>query len=82
MYSIPAESVAPTCGGAIVGDEAGHVHGLAVDGQVPHAAHKVAATHREVLRKVGNATQQQRTSQVQRPAHAKTQPAAHMSITL
>ena len=41
-----------TCVGAVVSDEASHVSGLAVDGEVPHAAHKVSVQDREVFRKV------------------------------
>lgn len=36
--------------GAVVGDEAGHVDGLAVDPEVSHAAHEVSVSDREVLR--------------------------------
>lgn len=36
--------------GAVVGDEAGHVNGLAVDPEVSHAAHEVSVSDREVLR--------------------------------
>ena len=54
-----------TCSGAVVGDEAGHVQWLSVDGEVPHAAHEVPSAHREVLREVGYAAQQQRPCQVQ-----------------
>lgn len=52
--------------GAVVCNEAGHVHGPAVDLQVSHASHKVSVPHREVLWQVGNSTQKQRTGQVQR----------------
>lgn len=68
---LSVQSVGHTCGGSVVGNEAGHVHGLAVDGQVPHAAHKIPAAHGKVLREVWDASQQQRSCQVQRPAHAQ-----------
>lgn len=45
--------------GAVVSDVTGHVDGFAVDAEVPHAANKVSVSDREVLRQVGNATQQQ-----------------------
>ena len=38
-----------TCGGAVVGDEAGHVDRFVVDAQVSHAAHEVSVPDREVL---------------------------------
>lgn len=60
-----SHSNSQTCCGAVIGDEVGHVHGLAVDGKVPHAAHKVSVSHREILRQVGDPTQQQRAGQVQ-----------------
>lgn len=60
-----------TCWGAIVGDEAGHVYGLAVDSQVPNAAHKVSVLYGEILREVWNATQEQRSGKIQWPAHKK-----------
>lgn len=56
--------------GAIVGDEAGHVHVPAVDGQVPHAAHKLPVLHREVFGQVGDAPQEQGACQIQGPVEA------------
>lgn len=56
-----------TCSGPIVGDEAGHVRGLAVNRQVPHTAHKVSVLHREIIREVGNPTQKQWAGEVQGP---------------
>lgn len=53
--------------GAVVSDEASHVDGFAVDGEVPHAAHKVTIPDREILRQVGNTAEQQGSSQVQWP---------------
>lgn len=60
-----------TCPGAVVGDEAGHVHVPAVDGQVAHAAHELPAVHGEVFRQVGDAPQEQRARQIQGPGEAK-----------
>lgn len=59
-----------TCPGAVVGDEAGHVHVPAVDGQVPHAAHELPVLHREVLGQVGDAPQEQGARQIQGPEEA------------
>lgn len=59
-----------TCPGAIVGNEARHVHVPAVNGQVPHTAHELSVVHREVLRQVGDPAQQQRPRQIQGPAEA------------
>ena len=59
-----------TCPSAIVGDEAGHVHVPAVDGQVPHAAHKLPVLHREVFGQVGDAPQEQGACQIQGPVEA------------
>lgn len=60
-----------TCPGAVVGDEAGHVHVPAVDGQVAHAAHELPAVHWEVFRQVGDTPQEQRARQIQGPGEAK-----------
>lgn len=58
--------------GAVVGDEAGHVHVLAVHSQVLHAAHKLPVPDGKVLWEFGNSAQQQRPSQVQRPDRTRT----------
>lgn len=55
--------------GAVVGDVAGHVDGLVIDAEVSHAAHKVPVPDWEVLGQVGNAAEQQRSCQVQRPTN-------------
>lgn len=64
--------VVHTCPGTVVGDEPGHVHALAVDGQVAHAAHELPVAHWEVLWQVGDAAQEKGPCQVQRPREAKT----------
>lgn len=66
-----APAVVRTCPGAVVGNEAGHVHVLPVHGQVPHAAHKLPVVHGEVFGQVGDASQEQRAGQIQGPAGAK-----------
>lgn len=43
---------------AVVGDEAGHVYVLVVDAQVFHAAYKLPAANRKVLRELGNAAEE------------------------
>lgn len=58
---------APTWQGAVVGDEAGHVHVLVVHTQVPYAAHKLPVADGEVLGELGNASQKQGPGQVQGP---------------
>lgn len=60
-----ARAERPTWSGAVVSDEAGHVDGFAVDGQVSHAAHEVPVPDREVLGEVGNSAEQQRAGQIQ-----------------
>lgn len=56
------------CGGghtwqsAIVGNETSHVDGLAVDGEVPHAANELPVVHREILRQVWDTTKEERAS--------------------
>lgn len=60
-----------TCPGAIVGDEAGHVHAPAVHREAPHAAHELPVVHGEVLRKIGDAPQEQGAGQIQGPGDAE-----------
>lgn len=57
---------------AIVSDVAVHVNISAVNVQVLHAAHKLVALHREILRQVRDSTQQQRPCEVQRPEDRKS----------
>lgn len=45
-----------TCNGAVVSNKAGHVSGLAVNREVPYAAHKISVSHWEIIREVGNST--------------------------
>lgn len=47
---------------AVIGDETSHVDGLAVDGEVPHAANELPVVHREVLRQVWDTTKEERAS--------------------
>lgn len=47
---------------AIVGNETSHVNGLAVDGEVPHAADELPVVHREILRQVWHTTKEERAS--------------------
>lgn len=53
---------AHTWHGAIVGNETSHVDGLAVDGEVPHAADELPVVHREILRQVWDTTKEERAS--------------------
>lgn len=56
---------------AIIGNEASHVNGLAVDGEIPHAANELPVVHREILRQVRDTTKEERASQVQRSEETK-----------
>lgn len=59
---------AGTCGGPVVGDVGGQVDAFAVDVEVSHAAHKVPVSDGEVLRQVGDPSEEQGTCEVQGPA--------------
>lgn len=54
--------VAHTWQSAIIGNETSHVDGLAVDGEVPHAADELPVVHREILRQVWDTTKEERAS--------------------
>lgn len=63
--------VFPTWQRAIIGNETSHVNWLAVNGEVPHAAHKLPVVHWEIFWQVWDAAEQQRASQVQRSERTK-----------
>lgn len=62
-----------TCSGPVVGDVGGQVDAFAVDVQVSHAPHKVPVSDGEVLRQVGDPSEEQGTCEVQGPARREAQ---------
>lgn len=56
-----------TWDGSIVGNESSQVQRLAVNVQLLHTANKLSGAKREVVWYIGNSTQKQWASQIQRP---------------